>query len=187
MSVRVRSVLCGRSKASAEGITTGRSQRRVKIARSIFGPPPVGSFGPTGCLGNPSSSRIDPCLKSVFVRNRQPTGAAGTPREFAREMAEVWCCAARKLIHAAIESELLAIRAGRSRPQRRPALRRAFPAGFDLRYLHDGAVRFACRAAPFAGRGCDPHGCSRNRSFSDNHSRLFLSATPRTAAQPSPS
>ena len=64
-----------------DGPTTGRSQRRVKIARSIFGPPPVGGFGPTGCLSNPSSSRIDSCLKSVFVRNRQPTGAAGTPIE----------------------------------------------------------------------------------------------------------
>lgn len=32
----------------------------------------TGGFGPTGYRGNPSSTRIDPCLTSGFVGNRQP-------------------------------------------------------------------------------------------------------------------
>ena len=58
----------------------------------------------------------------------QAAGAAGhSDREFAWKMTEAWCCAGRKLIHAAIESELLAIRAGRNHPRWRPALKRNPP------------------------------------------------------------
>ncbi len=89
----------------------------------------------------------------------QAAGAAGhSDREFAWKMTEAWCCAGRKLIHAAIESELLAIRAGRNHPRWRPALSAQPPTGSGLVPLGTPTEQ----PLPLNSAGSGPTGCSRN-------------------------